>query len=813
MACDMEVIKKNGTKQCVDNDKITKFVTLISKNLHEIDQIEFAQELRKEIFDGITTDKIYEASQLLAKSKIEFEPQYNYVAARCLLLALYKEAFGKSTKDNVRDSVYKEKFGENIKILVANERLDKRLLSSYNLDSLAKLLKPERDYLFKYIGLQTLYDRYFIHLNGQRLETPQAFFMRVAMGVCLNEEENVREYWVGRIYDKISQLKFMPSTPTLFNSGTPNPQLSSCFLATIDDDLESILGSGCHAQGLLSKWAGGLSASVTRIRATNAYIKGTNGPSQGLIPFLKIYNAVTHAINQGSKRSGSQCVYLEPWHLDIEEFIDLRKNTGDERRRCHDLHTAVWCSDEFMRRIENDEDWYLFSPNETKELYKTYGEEFSKYYNKYIDLAKNGKLKQFRKVKARDLFKKILISLSETGHPWITFKDASNIRYANIHEGLINASNLCTEVLLHSKPTQYKKQVITEVGETAVCSLASPNLLSHVKDGVLDKEELADTVLVAVRHLDNVVSNNYYPTLETENSNVKNRPIGLGLMGWHDYLHSQDINFDSDEAIQISGSIQEFISYHAIQASIDLAKNRGRYKTYEGSKWSQGILPKDTYKHLSQYRKEGDKANGTMDWNVLKEKLSKHGIRNSCLMAIAPNATNSWISGCSPSIEPDFSVLYTYTNLSGNFTVINEFFVNKMKKLGLWTRKLLNKIKSLDGDISDIEEIPAKVRNEFKTAFQINYHKLIEVASERQKWIDMGQSLNLYYFGNSLKQLYNMYMYTWKKGLKTTYYLRSKGASSAEKTTVESNVGLKEILTEPTKSCKVTEPNCKSCEG
>lgn len=804
----MDVVKKNGQKQPISDTKLSNFIEIVCKGLDYVDKAELTDELKKELFNGITTDGIYKACQLVSKSKIEFEPQYNYIAARCLLLSLYKEVFGKSTKEQDRNVVYKTTFVNNIKKLVENERLSDKLLESYDLDKLAECLKPERDYLFKYIGLQTLYDRYFIHLNEQRMETPQAFFMRVAMGVCINEEKNVRDEWVIRIYDKISQFKFMPSTPTLFNAGTNHPQLSSCFLAVIDDDLESILGSGCHAQGLLSKWAGGLSASVTRIRATNSYIKGTNGPSQGLIPFLKIYNSVTHAINQGSKRSGSQCVDNEPWHLDIEDFIDLRKNTGDDRRRCHDLHTAIDFPDEFFKRLANNDDWYLFSPNETPELYKSYGSKFSENYKNYIEKAKNGELRQFKVIKAKDLWKKVLISLSETGHPWPAFKDAYNTRYANIHQGLVNGSNLCREILLHSHPTKFKRQQITEVGETAVCSLASPNLMAHIKDGVLDKEELADTVSVLIRHLDNVVTNNYYPTVETENSNLKHRPVGMGLMGWHDFLHSQNINFDSKEHLEISGEIQEFISYHAIKTSIGLAKERGKYSTYDGSTWSQNKMPYDTYKDLTLSRGREPEINSKlgMEWIELKKDLAKYGIRNSCLMAIAPNATNSWISGCSPSIEPDFSVLFTYTNLSGNFTVINEWFVNKMKALGLWTKKLLNKIKKSDGDLSTIEEIPSKIKNEFKTAFEINYHSLIAAAGERQKWIDMGQSLNLYYSGNSLRQLSNMYLFAYEQDLKTTYYLRSKGASSAEKTTTD-------YMSEPVKSCKIDDPDCKSCEG
>lgn len=805
----MQVIKKNNTKEQLNENKIRQFLDIVCKDLVDINKEDLLQDVVKELYNEVGTEKIYNAIELVAKSKIEFEPSYSYVAARCLLLSLYKEVFGKSTKDNDRDVVYRENFVKNIDTLIESDRLDSDLVKLYDVQELSKALQPERDYLFKYIGLQTLYDRYFIHLNGRRLETPQAFFMRVAMGVCMNEEESVRTYWAVRIYEKISQLKFMPSTPTLFNAGTKNPQLSSCFLAVIDDDLESILGSGCHAQGLLSKWAGGLSASVTRIRATNSYIKGTNGPSQGLIPFLKIYNAVTHAVNQGSKRSGSQCVDIEPWHLDVEDFIDLRKNTGDERRRCHDLHTAIDFPDEFFLRLENNDDWYLFSPNETPELYLSFGKEFSKYYNQYVKLAQQGKLKQFKVLKAKELWKKVLVSLSETGHPWIAYKDSYNTRYANIHEGIVNNSNLCREILLHSHPTKFNKQVITEVGETAVCSLASPNMISHVNNGVLDEKELADTISVIVRHLDNVVTKNYYPTLETENSNMKHRPIGLGLMGWHDYLHSQNINFDSEDHIKESGRIQELISYHAIETSISLAKERGTYLTYPGSKWSKGQMPIDTYKELRKYRNKKIEVESVLDWDVLYKKLSEYGIRNSCLMAIAPNATNSWISGCSPSIEPDYSVLFTYTNLSGNFTVVNEWFVNKMKQLGLWSKGLLNKIKQLDGDISTIEEIPVRVRNQFKTAFNIDYHTLISAAAERQKWIDMGQSLNLYYSGNSLRQLSNMYVYAWEEDLKTTYYLRSKAASSAEKTTIET----KEYLNEPVKSCKITDPDCKSCEG
>ena len=635
------------------------------------------------------------------------------------------------------------------------------------------------------------------------METPQAFWMRVAMGLCLNEENKTEA--VLKLYDKMSAFKYCPSTPTLFNSGTVRSQLSSCYLSTVDDSIDGIFGT-IHGQARLSKYAGGLGVDWTPVRSSGSYIKGTNGSSSGLVPWLKIFNDTLVAVNQGGKRKGAGCAYLEVWHLDIEDFLDLRKNTGDDRRRCHDMNTAVWISDDFMSAVINEEDWYLFDPSECPDLHETYAEEFTKTYNKYKEDADLGLIDSYRVTKAKDLWKKILTALYETGHPWITFKDPSNIRYSNKHAGVVHSSNLCTEILLHTKPTVYEEGQLVQRGETAVCNLASINLTNHLKKRTLDWKTLGQTVETAVRGLDNVIDLNFYPTQEAHDSNIKNRPVGLGVMGTHDMLHSLGVPYDSQEAVELCGKVQEFISYHAIKTSCELAKEKGAYPTFGGSEWDKNNLPIDTYCQMMNSRTSSNKYKAsdfeTLDgWLELRENIQKFGMRNSNVMAIAPTATISYIQGCSQSIEPDYSMLYVYSTLSGEFTMSNEYFVKAANKKDIWCDELIEALKRVDGDVSALS-IDEELQNEFKTAFDIDYKTLIDAAAERQKWIDMGQSLNLYNKYESLKHMNDIYMYAWQKGLKTTYYLRGKAATRLEKSTVSSSP----------KACSVLDPDCESCQ-
>ena len=654
------------------------------------------------------------------------------------------------------------------------DRLSPALLE-FDLDALAEKLVLERDDLFQFTGLQTLYDRYFIHEEQKRLETPQIFWMRVAMGLCINEEDKTRR--VAEFYDTLSQFYVVSSTPTLFNAGTNHSQLSSCFLSTIGDDLENIFEViGDNAQ--LSKWAGGIGNDWTPVRAMGAHIKGTNGQSQGVIPFLKVANDTAVAVNQGGKRKGVAVAYLETWHLDIEDFLELRKNTGDERRRTHDMNTANWIPDLFMKRVEKGGDWTLFSPSDTPDLHDLYGQAFEKRYTEYEKMTETGELKLFKKIPAMDLWRKMLSMLFETGHPWITFKDPSNVRSPQDHVGVVHSSNLCTEILLN-----------TSKEETAVCNLASINLPKHVSENGIDETRLAKSVHTAIRMLDNVIDINFYPIKKARNSNLRHRPVGLGIMGFQDALHEQNISFASHEAVQFADVSQEFISYHAILGSTELAKERGPYTSFQGSKWDRGILPIDSIDLLEQER--GEKLemdrSAKMDWTPVREAIKEHGMRNSNTMAIAPTATIANIIGVSFSNEPDYKHLYVKSNLSGEFTIINTYLVKKLKKLGLWDEQMIDDLKYFDGSIQEIERVPDEIKREFPTAFEIDPEWVLECASRRQKWIDMGQSLNLYLAEPSGKKLNNMYMMAWKKGLKTTYYLRSMGATQIEKSTTDVN--------------------------
>ena len=811
-----KVKKRNGRLEELNLDKINLCAEIACEDLDNVSVSEIVLDASLQLYDKIPTKEIDKALIMSARSKIEKEPNYAYVSARLLLHNLYKEVFGEGFTTEDFEEKYKKHFVGNIKKLVRQERLSKDLLS-YDLEALADALVPERDDLFKYLGIQTLYDRYFIHLKGRRMESPQSFYMRVAMGLCLDEEN--KEEKAIEMYNMMSEFRYSPSTPTLFNSGTKRSQLSSCYLSTVHDSIDGIFGT-IHGQARLSKYAGGLGIDWSYIRATGSYIQGTNGNSSGLVPWLKIFNDTLVAVNQGGKRKGAGCAYLEVWHLDVEDFLELRKNTGDDRRRCHDMNTALWICDEFMLAVKEERDWYLLDPHECPDLHDLYGEDFSKAYKQYCEMAENGELENFAKIPAKDLWKKCLKALFETGHPWITFKDPSNIRYSNKHAGVVHSSNLCTEILLHTKPTVYDEGELTEIGETAVCNLASINLANHVKVRTIDWKKLQKTVEVAVRGLDNVINLNFYPTEEARNSNLKNRPVGLGVMGTHDVLHKLNINYDSQEAIDLCGKIQEFISLHAIKTSALLAKEKGSYPTFGGSEWDKGNFPIDTYCELRNQRitkpcvEEDASLYETLEeWDSVRQLVADYGMRNSNVMAIAPTATISYIQGCSQSIEPDYSALYVYSTLSGEFTMVNEHFVALAKKKGIWSQELIDALKSVDGDVTALVDLSDDFKEEFKNAFDVSYETLIKAAAARQRWIDMGQSLNLYNKYESLKYLNDMYMLAWEECLKTTYYLRSKAATRLEKSTVSAAQNSKDdgIINKPS-ACSILDPGCESCQ-
>ena len=688
-------------------------------------------------------------------------------------------------------------------------------LKTFDLKEIGQAIDYTRDNQFTYLGLQTLYDRYFIHSDDTTYELPQVFFMRVAMGLAM-EEEN-REERAIEFYNLISSFDYMSSTPTLFNSGTVRPQLSSCYLSTVPDDLKGIF-TAYQDMALLSKWAGGLGYDWTPVRSLGSYIKGTNGKSQGVVPFLKVANDTAVAVNQGGKRKGAMCSYLETWHMDIEEFLELRKNTGDDRRRTHDMNTANWVPDLFMKRVQNDEDWSLFSPGETPDLHDLVGKEFEERYVEYEKLGEKGGLRQFKKIKAKELWRKMLTMLFETGHPWITFKDSCNLRSPQQHEGVIHSSNLCTEITLNTKASE----------EIAVCNLGSVNLKQHMKDGKLDKEKIKQTVTTAIRMLDNVININYYSVETSENSNMKHRPIGLGLMGFQDTLYMQNISYNSQEAVDFADKSMELISYYAINASTDLAKERGTYKTYEGSLWSQGVFPKDSIKILKENRGEEyikvDETE-TLVWEELRSKVKKQGMRNSNVMAIAPTATISNITGVTQSIEPTYQNLYVKSNLSGEFTIINPHLVEKLKKLELWDDVMINDLKYYEGSLAQIGRIPDEVKSLFVTAFEVEPRYIVESASRRQKWIDQAQSLNLYIANASGKKLDVTYRMAWLLGLKTTYYLRSLAATTTEKSTVKqgalnavsasTEITDSQELGEPAPvpdACSIDDPDCEACQ-
>ena len=733
-------------------------------------------ETMRNLYDGVPMEEVYKASILASRTLIEKDPDYTYVTARLLMHTIAKEIFGKEVTQGQMAEEYINYFPQFIKKGVDNDLLDEKLLQ-FDLKKLASALKPERDLQFDYLGLQTLYDRYFLHVRKTRIEMPQAFFMRVAMGLSLNEIN--REARAIEFYEILSSFDFMSSTPTLFNSGTLRSQLSSCYLTTVPDDLDGIYES-IKENALLSKFAGGLGNDWTRVRAMGSHIKGTNGESQGVVPFLKVVNDTAVAVNQGGKRKGAVCTYLETWHLDIEEFLELRKNTGDDRRRTHDMNTANWIPDLFMRRVMEKGSWTLFSPSDVPDLHDLFGLAFEKAYVAYEQKAERGEIKPSKTVPATDLWRKMLSMLFETGHPWITFKDPCNVRSPQQHVGVVHSSNLCTEITLNTSDT-----------ETAVCNLGSVNLSRHLKDSangkVIDHEKLNKTITIAMRMLDNVIDINYYAVKKARDSNMRHRPVGLGLMGFQDSLYEMRIPYASQAAVEFADQSMEAICYYAYWASTELAKERGQYATYKGSLWDQGILPLDTLKLLERERGgyvEVDRSS-TLDWDALRQKITADGMRNSNCVAIAPTATISNIIGVDASIEPCFGNLSVKSNLSGEFTVINSYLVRDLKRLGLWDDVMVMDLKHFDGSLRPIDRVPQEIKALYATAFEVETTWLVEAAARRQKWIDQAQSLNIYMAGASGKKLDDTYKLAWLRGLKTTYYLRTSSATQVEKSTVQ----------------------------
>lgn len=786
---------------------LEKRLATACQNLDFVNPSTILQDAIRNIFDGISASDLSKALIMSARTMIEREPNYTYVTARLLLDTLRGEALslvGVANDASYEEMIklYPDYFKAFIKKGIELDMLDQRLGSVFDLEKLGQALEAKRDLNFTYLSLQTLYDRYFLHSFGIRYELPQAFYMRVAMGLALNEKDKTEK--AIEFYHLISSFDYMTSTPTLFNAGTKRPQLSSCFLTTVPDDLEGIYNA-IKDNALLSKFAGGLGNDWTPVRAINARIKGTNGKSQGVVPFLNVANATAIAVNQGGKRQGAVCAYLETWHLDIEEFLELRKNTGDERRRTHDMNTANWIPDLFMKRVIEKGNWTLFSPDETPDLHDLYGDAFEKRYNEYEKLAAEGKIQNFKTLPALNLWRKMLSMLFETGHPWITFKDPCNLRSPQQHCGVVHSSNLCTEITLN-----------TSKDEIAVCNLGSINLAAHIDSkGNLNKEKLRKTIRTAVRMLDNVLDVNFYSVPQAKQANLKHRPVGLGIMGFQDALYIKGLAYSSEEAIRFADESMELISYYAIESSAELSEERGAYQSFEGSLWSQGILPIDSIELLAKTRGEYLEQNRDkhLDWSALREKV-KQGMRNSNVMAIAPTATISNICGVSQSIEPTYQNLYVKSNLSGEFTVINPYLVEELRKLNLWDEVMVNDLKYYDGSLIHISRIPQFIKDRFATAFEIEPQWLIEAASRRQKWIDQGQSLNLYMASPSGAKLDALYKLAWKRGLKTTYYLRSLGATNTEKSTVENN-SLNAVKTESNplpKACSIDNPDCEACQ-
>ena len=779
----ISVVNPDGNMGPLDIARIQTIVGEACEGLSDVDAGRIISEAMANMYDGISASDVATSILITARTLVEEEPNYTYVSARLLLDELRSEGLtfldihGTGALHTATQAQMSECYPLALKRFIKRGielELIGPQLAEYDLDRLGAALLPERDHLFTYLGLQTLYDRYFIHWDDVRIELPQVFFMRVAMGLAVEEDDrNARAI---EFYNLLSSFDYMSSTPTLFNAGTLRPQLSSCFLTTVPDDLHGIYGA-IQDNAMLSKWAGGLGNDWTQVRALGSYIKGTNGKSQGVVPFLKVVNDTAVAVNQGGKRKGAVCAYLESWHLDIEEFLELRKNTGDDRRRTHDMNTANWIPDLFMKRVSEDGDWTLFSPADAADLHDLYGRAFEQRYEAYEEQTRNGELKLFKRVKAAELWRKMLSMLFETGHPWITFKDTCNVRSPQQHVGVVHSSNLCTEITLN-----------TSKDEIAVCNLGSINLPQHVENGELNMQKLEATIRTAVRMLDNVIDINYYSVEQARTSNMRHRPVGLGIMGFQDALYKLGIAYSSQEAVDFADSSMEAISYYAIDSSSNLAQERGAYASFSGSLWSRGILPIDSLKMLQQERGEGYLSvdmSAKLDWSALRAKVQVNGMRNSNVMAIAPTATIANITGVSQSIEPTYQNLYVKSNLSGEFTVVNPFMVRDLKALGLWDKVMVNDIKYYDGSLQAIERIPADLKQKYATAFEVEPRWLVDAASRRQKWIDQAQSLNLYIAGASGKKLDITYRMAWLSGLKTTYYLRALSATSTEKSTLE----------------------------
>ncbi|UOF93768.1 MAG: ribonucleoside-diphosphate reductase subunit alpha [Bordetella sp.] len=769
-------IIENGINSPFDLEKLRSIINEANIEFNNLIDVDFIlKETKKNLYNGVSINEVFKSAIFATRSQIENEPAYNKVAARLLLHTIRKEVFNEEVSQSEMEKRYLTYFPQFINRGIQAGLLAQEI-NQYDLNLLGKQLKADRDLKFGLIGLQTLYDRYFLHIKHVRIELPQIFFMRIAMGLAFREKN--KETRAIEFYEILSSFDFMSSTPTLFNAGTKHPQLSSCYLTTVPDELEGIYES-IKENALLAKYAGGLGNDWTAVRALRSNIKGTNGESQGVVPFLKVVNDTAVAVNQGGKRKGAVCTYLETWHLDIEEFLELRKNTGDERRRTHDMNTANWIPDLFMKRVINNHQWTLFSPSDCPDLHEKYGKIFEKAYLKYEEKTITGEITLFKKVSALELWRKMLSMLFKTGHPWITFKDACNIRSPQKHIGVIHSSNLCTEITLN-----------TNSEEIAVCNLGSINLVNHMKkdlsgDFKLDSEKIKRTIQTAMRMLDNVIDINFYPVKKAKNSNQNHRPVGLGIMGFQDCLHIMRIPYASEAAVEFSDRSMEIICYHAYAASNELSKERGPYPSFDGSLWSQGILPQDTIKILSEERNgyvEVD-SSSKLDWLSLRDQIKKYGMRNSNCVAIAPTATISNIIGVSACIEPTYQNLYVKSNLSGEFTIINNYLIEDLKKLNIWDKVMIADLKYFDGSLSKIDRIPEEIKKLYATAFEIQPNWLIECASRRQKWIDQSQSLNIYISGTSGKKIDETYRLAWLRGLKTTYYLRALGATSAEKST------------------------------
>jgi ribonucleoside-diphosphate reductase alpha chain len=799
------ITKRSGARERFSVEKLKASLVPFTKGIEEdINLDAIVKQARAELFEGISTKEIATVVCLAARSRIEQSPSYSTFAMRIVNDELYKDIIGYDVINYDQfDTQYRNAFKAYIKKGVEIGRLDPMMLV-FDLDELAEALVPERDDLLDYIAAATLRDRYYVRnpRTQEVLETPQFFFMRIAMGHAIREKDRTK--WTKAFYEISSTLRYMSSTPTLFHAGMTRPQLSSCYLTTINDDLHHIFKCiGDNAQ--MSKWSGGIGNDWSYLRATGALIQSTGVESQGIIPFLKVANDTTVSINRSGRRRGATCAYLETWHYDIEDFLELRKNTGDERRRTHDMNTANWIPDLFMKRVREDGEWTLFSPDETPDLHDLYGSAFEDAYEKYEQQAREGKIRLHKTIKAKDLWRKMISMLFETGHPWITFKDPCNVRSPQDHAGVIHSSNLCTEITLN-----------TSADETAVCNLGSLNLNTFMVNGQLDEQLLKETIFIAMRMLDNVIDINFYPTIEGKQANMKHRPVGLGLRGFQDALYLAGINFASEACVQFADKSMEMISYYAILASSKLAEERGAYQSYRGSKWDRGILPVDTLDLLEQER--GEKIHvsrtQTMNWDIVRSAIKKYGMRNSNCLAVAPSASTATLSGCFPTIEPIYKNLYVKSNMSGEFTVINKYLVEDLKALGMWNQEMVEQLKAHDGSIQNIAGIPDDLKEKYKEVFEVGPQWLIKAAAYRGKWIDQSQSLNIFYQGTSGRELSDMYFYAWSMGLKTTYYLRTMAASHVEKSTIglsTATQGTPVSVTTP--ACKINDPTCESCEG